>query len=74
MKAGGFLQPEHQVHVLYGLPGSSLQKIIADTADQYLSVFFLQVEEAFVGMYNLLEIQRLIADMRKRSVCIICLI
>lgn len=54
LQAGRFRQVEQQIHVLHGLPTCSLQQIIDHGVYHQFAAYFLQLNQGFVGIDDLL--------------------
>ena len=70
MKSGRFGETEHQVHILQCLSGCALEQIIDGAGNKQFPVFFLEVNEAFIGIDHLFEIQGLRTEMNKGIVTV----
>ena len=60
-KTGGFIDAEHDVHVLYGLAYGTLQQIVDTRSNQQLVVVLLHMDETLVGVHHLLQVDGLVA-------------
>ena len=56
LQAGCFLQSEHEIHVLHGLPRSALEEVVDAGGHEELVAMALGMDEAFVGVDDLLEV------------------
>ena len=74
MQAGVFRKAEDKVHVLDGLAGSTLDKIV-DNADYVeLPAVFPDIEDALVGVDHHLEVRIAVDDMDEWFVLVIVLV
>ncbi len=58
-EAGGLVDAEHEVHVLHGLTDGTFQEVVDTGGDKQLVVEGIDVDETFVGIHHLLEVERL---------------
>ena len=65
------MQPEQEVHVMYGLPRGAFEQIVDNRDDEQFLVVLLEVQEAFVGVDNLLQVGHLVGEERKVVVVVI---
>ena len=69
-EAGGLVQPQHQVHILHGLPGGAFQQVVNHGSDYQLGAMLFQADEAFVGVHHLFEVHRTGVQEGERSVLV----
>jgi len=55
-----FINTEHQVHILNGLTYGTFQEIVDAGGNQKFVIEGVDVDEAFVGVHHLFQIERLI--------------
>lgn len=67
----GFLKTEHNIQILHGLSGRSLDKIVDDRGDVYIFPVHLQMQESLVGVHHILERNVAVAVENERGVEIV---
>ena len=65
IKPGAFVDVEHEVHVLHSLSAGALKQVVDDAGDKQLTFMLLHMDEALVGIDDLLEIQIAVNIMRE---------
>jgi len=65
-----FFKSKHQVHILYCLSRCTFQQVVDDRVDHQFSSDFLQLDQTFIRIYNLLQKDRCIAHMCESSILI----
>lgn len=59
------IKPEHEIHVLYGLPAGTFKEVVDGAGDEQFVVELLNVNKRFVGIDHLLEIDVTVDIMRE---------
>ena len=54
------MKAKQQVHVVYGLARSTLDKIVDHRCDEQLAVDLLKMQDALVGIDNILQVGSLV--------------
>ena len=52
-----FIDAEHQIHVLHGLAAGALEQVVDDAGDEELVIVFFHMNEGFVGVHHLLQVE-----------------
>ncbi len=68
------MESKQQVHVVYGLTRSTLDKIVDHRCDEQLAVDLLKMQDALVGVDNILQVGSLVGYESKVVVGIVILI
>lgn len=68
------MKAKQQVHVVYGLARSALDKIVDHRCDEQLAVDLLKMQDALVGINNILQVGSLVGYESKVVVGIVILI
>ncbi len=61
-QSGGLIQSEHQVHVLHGLTACTFQQVVYSGVYHQLIAGFFYVDQAFIGVHDLFQIDRIGTD------------
>ena len=70
LQARCLVEPEHQVHVLYGLAHGSLQQVVDAGSDEQFVAVFLAVNQRLVGVHHLFQVERLFAVVGEGGIAI----
>ena len=65
-----FVKTKHQVHVLYGLTHGTFEEVVYHRSDNSLVAKFVDVDESFVCVHHLLEVERLVDVVREGSILV----
>ncbi len=65
-----FVKTKHQVHVLYGLTHGTFEEVVNHGSDNSLVAKFVDVDESFVCVHHLLEVERLVDVVREGSILV----
>ena len=63
-----FVKTKHQVHVLHGLTHGTFEEVVNHGSDDSLVAKFVDVDESFVCVHHLLQVERLDDVVREGSV------
>ena len=73
-QTGRFVQPEHEVHVLHGLPAGAFEQVVYRGRDQQFIAELIHVHQGLVGVDHLLHVDGLVHVMRESRVLVILLV
>ena len=73
-EANGLFKVEHEVHVVHGLSAGTFQEIVNAGDDKQFVSVLLQVDETFVSVHHLFQIDVFLHDVHERILSVILFI
>ena len=74
LKSDFFRQSEQEVHVVDRLSRRTFDEVVDDRSDQQASAFFLQMDDAFVGVHHIFQVGCLVGHEGETVVVITLLV